>query len=232
MKKIIILLVLLVVVGCNKEENTLVPEPIAVNKDPKYTAEVAYIQGMLLGNAIDLQTGKEHCWASGYVEPILRNGIPLPHIVYKANILKPFYITTDRYINVRTISVNIYFEGVDREKQSFELIKKKYVRGAKMSFKQGENLSRDGVSIEYGDWDEIAKTVKGGASNMGSQVGSTWEILDSQEVPVSANAKRNNITNALAITSLVSCKLYDFNGYVGEVKNLKIQVVLNYRKID
>jgi hypothetical protein len=57
--------------------------------------------------------------------------------------------------------------------------------------------------------------------------------LDSQEVPLTDNAKQAEMTNALAITSLINCKLYGNKGeFVGDVKNLKIQIVLNYKKID
>jgi hypothetical protein len=55
--------------------------------------------------------------------------------------------------------------------------------------------------------------------------------LDSQEVPVNEYAKRYKVTNSLQITFLINCKLYGEKGYLGDVKNLKIQVVLNYKKI-
>lgn len=236
MKKLIFILAAFAVSCSNQETLTpVVKEPIPVNTNIEYKGEMNYAKGTIMGINLDAQAGKDNWTAQAFAEDIAVNRTPLPHIVYLTYFMKPFFSPTDPTETIRAYSISIIFEGVDRGEQSFELIKQKYKRGAKMTFKQGSHRTKEGVGISFIDWNHVTNVVGGGASYItGDQTGSTWEILDSQEVPLSQQAKNNNITNALAITSLINCKLYygDKSQYVGDVKNLKIQVVLNYKKID
>ncbi|MFY7786438.1 MAG: hypothetical protein ACOVQA_01075 [Thermoflexibacteraceae bacterium] len=232
MKNIIVFLLVLFV-ACKQQESIVNPTPTPTPTDNfiPYTGEVASMQGNIIGYEFDVKAAKDdwRSYSTGQVTSI--NGVKLPYVSYKTSMIKPFFDPKDIGKTIRMYAVNIHFVGIDTATHTFEYIKQLYQRGKKMPFKVGDYSTKEGMSIDFADWDYVTSIVKSGSSGFGDQTGSTWEILDSQEVPVNEYAKRYKVTNSLQITFLINCKLYGEKGYLGDVKNLKIQVVLNYRKI-
>ncbi|MFY7786437.1 MAG: hypothetical protein ACOVQA_01070 [Thermoflexibacteraceae bacterium] len=232
MKNLIYVLIVLLFVACSKEE-TVVPQPTPTPTDNfiPYTGEVASMQGNIIGYNFDVKAPNDSWQSYSMGEIISINDVRLPYFVYRTSLNKPFYDPKNVGNPIRMYAVNINFVGIDTTTHTFEYIKQLYQRGKKMPFKVGYYTAKEGMSIDFLDWDYVSKVVVGGSSSFGDQTGSTWEILDCEEIPVNEYAKRRKITNSLRITSLINCKLYGDKGYAGEVKNLKIQVVLNYRKM-
>jgi len=224
---------LTITVACSKKEDLVTPSPTPTPTDNfmPYRGEVASMQGNIIGYNFDVQAPNDNWQSFSTASNVIINGIMAPYVVYQTTLNKPFYDPKNVGKPIRMYAVNINFVGIDTTTHTFEYIKQLYQKGKKMPFKEGRSVMKEGMSIDFLDWDYVNKIVVGGSSGNGDQTGSTWEILDCQEVPVNEYAKRYKVTNSLRITSLINCKLYGDKGYAGDVKNLKIQVVLNYRKM-
>jgi len=224
---------LTITVACSKKEDLVTPSPTPTPTDNfiLYTGEMALMKGNIIGYDFDAQAGKDNWRSYSTGEVISINGVKLPYVTYKTSMIKPFFDPKDISKTIRLYAVNMNFVGIDTTTHTFEYIKQLYPRGKKMPFKIGDYSTKEGMSMDFADWDYVTNIVKSGSSGFGDQTGSTWEVLDSQEVPVNEYAKRYKVTNSLQITFLINCKLYGEKGYLGDVKNLKIQVVLNYRKM-
>ncbi|MFY7786798.1 MAG: hypothetical protein ACOVQA_02885 [Thermoflexibacteraceae bacterium] len=222
----------LLLVACAKQDVvTPQKEPIPVNTNPEYIGNMGYVQGQILDYNFNITTGIDRWWSSSLLEIITRNNIRLPYLIPRSSITRA--INDSNGDPSQIYSFNCNFEGLPYG-ESFDFLKKQYPKGKKMSFKKTDFYAQDGVALEFFDMSLKNGNMlgKSGSSIFGDQTGSTWEILDSQEVPLSQQARQAQMTNALAITSLINCKLYNNKGeVVGNVKNLKIQVVLNYKKI-
>jgi hypothetical protein len=238
----VILCFLMFAIACKQEtailkEPNTPKEPIAVNPNPDYKGNVGSVQGNIMGNNLNAVMGADGWRGQSYPMRVLQrdaqgNQSVLPYLYYYADMTQFIKNPANVFDIVQTRTINIYFEGIAYEDQSFEFLKQKYVRGKKFPFKPKSSDDKEGLYIDWIDWDIPSNTTKSGSSGFGDQTGSTWEILDSQEVPVSENAKQAKMTNALAITSLINCKLYRSTGLQGEIKNLKIQMIMNYRRIE
>jgi hypothetical protein len=233
MKNLIYVLTIgLIFVACTKQD-VVSPqkEPIPVNTNPEYIGNMGYVQGQILDYNFNITTGIDKWISNSVLQVIAINGVKLPYLAPLSSIQRA--ITDEQGEPIQAYHFTFNFEGLPYG-ESFEFLKKQYAKGKKMSFKKDDSYAQDGLALRFSDMHFKNGNMlgKSGSSVFGDQTGSTWEILDSQEVPLSQQARQAQMTNALAITSLINCKLYNNKGeIVGNVKNLKIQVVLNYRKI-
>lgn len=239
MKHIIIFIATIFLLSCNKQ-NTEVGVIQSQNSSinnltlSSYKGEKATIQGSIMGSDVDIMAGRDQWLSQSIIEQFMftnRNGgEPLSYLIPMTNLNKNIYENNDVNKSVGYQIISIYFEGINYDNQSFELLKKTYSKGQKMVFKTLSPRNKEGLFLAYNYYKN--NVMIEGYSGFGDQTGSTWEILDSQEVPLSENAKQAKMTNALQITFLVNCNLYDHDKLlVGEVRNLKLQVILNHRVI-
>jgi hypothetical protein len=233
MKNLIYVLTIgLIFIACAKQDAvTPQKEPIPVNTNPEYIGDMGYVQGQILDYNFNITTGVDKWLSGSWLAVISKNNIKLPYAVPINSVQRHEHDNNGEPTHSYTF--NFKFNGLPIG-ESFEYLKQQYPKGKKMSFKKDDSYAEHGVALDFFDmyFKNGNMFGKSGSTIFGDQTGSTWEILDSQEVPLSQQARQAQMTNALAITSLINCKLYSHNGeVVGNVKNLKIQVVLNYKKI-